>query len=75
MFSRLTQGVTSVLQELSGEEQHGDDADPQVSLDTCAVLRNWRDCAHTHTHLFSQMFLQQELLFFNIRQGSGFRQL
>ncbi|XP_060759789.1 golgin subfamily B member 1 isoform X2 [Neoarius graeffei] len=32
MFSRLTQGVTSVLQELSGEEQHGDDADPQGDL-------------------------------------------
>ncbi|KAF7693770.1 hypothetical protein HF521_007523 [Silurus meridionalis] len=32
MFSRLTQGVTSVLQELSGEEQHGDEADPQDGL-------------------------------------------
>lgn len=36
MFSRLTQGVTSVLQELSGEEHRDDgDADPQVSLYTC----------------------------------------
>ncbi|XP_058273585.1 golgin subfamily B member 1 isoform X2 [Hemibagrus wyckioides] len=32
MFSRLTQGVTSVLQELSGEEHQGDDADPQDGL-------------------------------------------
>ncbi|KAI5626025.1 golgin subfamily B member 1 [Silurus asotus] len=32
MFSRLTQGVTSVLQELSGEEQHGDEAYPQDGL-------------------------------------------
>ncbi|MCJ8742935.1 hypothetical protein PDJAM_G00087970 [Pangasius djambal] len=32
MFSRLTQGVTSVLQELSGEEHHHDDADPQDGL-------------------------------------------
>lgn len=35
MLSRLTQGVTSVLQELSGEEHRGDDPDPQVSLYTC----------------------------------------
>ncbi|KAK2832102.1 hypothetical protein Q7C36_015564 [Tachysurus vachellii] len=32
MFSRLTQGVTSVLQELSGEEHREDDADPQDGL-------------------------------------------
>ncbi|XP_053365113.1 golgin subfamily B member 1 [Clarias gariepinus] len=32
MFSRLTQGVTSVLQELSGEERRDDDADPQDGL-------------------------------------------
>ncbi|TTN49601.1 Golgin subfamily B member 1 [Bagarius yarrelli] len=32
MFSRLTQGVTSVLQELSGEEHHVDDADAQDGL-------------------------------------------
>lgn len=32
MLSRLTQGVTSVLQELSGEEHRGDDPDPQDGL-------------------------------------------
>lgn len=68
MLSRLTQGVTSVLQELSGEEHRGDDPDPQVSLH---LYRNLFIIAHTHTHnmfflntyLFRQMFLQQELFF------------
>lgn len=36
MFSRLTQGVTTVLQELSGEEHH--DGDPQVSVYGPAIV-------------------------------------
>lgn len=32
MLSRLTQGVTSVLQEISGEEHRGHDPDPQDGL-------------------------------------------
>lgn len=51
MFSRLTQGVTSVLQELSGEEHRDEDADLQVSLDTCTLLRYMQ--THTHTHFIS----------------------
>lgn len=50
MFSRLTQGVTSVLQELSGEEHRDDDADPQVSLHLSSAwdfVRPFITAAHT----------------------------
>lgn len=41
MLSRLSQGVSSVLQELSGEE--GSEADSQVSIDVLIKISSWCD--------------------------------